>query len=709
MPKCDIIIPIYNAYDCLSECIDSVINNTDFSDNHLILIDDASPDEKVLLLLRGYAKKYKDQITLLENEKNLGFVGTVNRGMKSSTHDVLLLNSDTVVTKNWLAKIKTCAYSAEDIATVTPLSNNATLASVPRIFEKNPIPASYDLNSFASFIEKTSKHFYPELPTAHGFCMYIRRDALDKVGYFDEKNFGKGYGEENDFCFRCFHFGLRHLLCDDTYIFHKESQSFIIKKDNTALLASKHPDLTRNLIYWCNHPDIKYIGDHIIFELKRKQNHPNILIIIHDWSHLETNVGGTTLHVLDLISHLRDRYNFHILYPEGNHYKIHSYFDDSDLITAIYDRPYSVANFTIASNQYSRMLGEIIDTFGISLIHIHHVLYHYLNIPDICKEKGVNYLVSLHDLYLSYPEVCKKSETVTQSCPLLDEKSWQSHCGHLLSEAAEVIAPSSYTKNEYNRVYKNLPISVIEHGIDIEKASVGSPKPGKDIAFLGAIYSHKGSDLLLSLSHEPRLREARIHLFGTSGIKLPRTVKNHGRYDRKNLPKLLAENNIKLICIFSLAPETYSYTVTEAAACGIPVLSFDIGAGAERINKYNLGWTMKYTTNTKKIAAKISAILSDEKSYKEVLDSISNYNIRSSSDMAEDYNRLYSRYLASHAISPNLEEKISQARQLENASLYSSEYENIIKSLRWRVISKIRVPGNMKSISKKIYYKIKGI
>ena len=57
--------------------------------------------------------------------------------------------------------------------------------------------------------------------------MYIKRSVLEGVGYFDEKAFGKGYGEENDFCFRCFDVGYRHLLCDNTYIYHKESQSFL--------------------------------------------------------------------------------------------------------------------------------------------------------------------------------------------------------------------------------------------------------------------------------------------------------------------------------------------------------------------------------------------------------------------------------------------------------------------------------------------------
>ena len=129
MNKCDIIIPIYNAYDCLSPCIDSIIKNTDLKNNRIILIDDKSPDKRVLPLLEEYIKK--ESIILLKNEINLGFVGTVNKGMKYSENDVLLLNSDTEVTKNWLKNIQELAYSQPMVATVTAISNNATLASVP--------------------------------------------------------------------------------------------------------------------------------------------------------------------------------------------------------------------------------------------------------------------------------------------------------------------------------------------------------------------------------------------------------------------------------------------------------------------------------------------------------------------------------------------------------------------------------------------------
>ena len=194
MRKCDIIIPIYNAYECVVECVDSVLENTDLDYNRLILINDKSTDTRIYTLLDEYRKKYKNFI-ILENEVNRGFVGTVNVGMKYSLeNDVLLLNSDTVVTPKWLDSIKKCAYSGEMIATVTPLSNNATMASVPVPFVKNELPDGISINEMAEIVDKCSYLDYPDLPTGHGFCLYIRRNVLDEVGFFDEEAFGKGYG-----------------------------------------------------------------------------------------------------------------------------------------------------------------------------------------------------------------------------------------------------------------------------------------------------------------------------------------------------------------------------------------------------------------------------------------------------------------------------------------------------------------------------------
>ena len=420
MKKCDIIIPIYNAYDCLKPCIDSVLECTDMKNNRLILIDDKSPDERVLPLLQEYENN--KNIILLKNSKNLGFVGTVNRGMKySKDNDVLLLNSDTEVTPRWLEKIQTCAYSNPMVATVTPLSNNATLASVPVPFERNEIPEGLTLHEMGQIVEECSLHAYPELCTGHGFCLFIKRSVLDEVGFFDAVAFKKGYGEENDFCFRCFDKGYRHLLADDTYIYHKESQSFTTKKlalmaNGERVLTERYPFYKSKLNSWIYMRPTDYIGANIAAYLGKKYNTKNILMLVHDFRNYKTNNGGTTLHVYDIVKKLRNKYNFHILSYENGLYKLTSFYKNSESVINIGNQ-LNCNRYYFYNNAYEEMINKIIDDYGIDMIHIHHMMYHYFNIVDVIEKRKIPTVMSIHDFYCA--------------CPLINKLyTYQTYCGN---------------------------------------------------------------------------------------------------------------------------------------------------------------------------------------------------------------------------------------------------------------------------------------
>src|SRR5690349_22224513 len=103
----DIVLPIYNAFDDLVRCIDSVLSNTD-GDYRLLLLNDASPDGRIAPFLAQLADRH-EHIRVGANARNLGFIGTVNRGFAETDGDVILLNSDTIVTRGWLSKMLACA------------------------------------------------------------------------------------------------------------------------------------------------------------------------------------------------------------------------------------------------------------------------------------------------------------------------------------------------------------------------------------------------------------------------------------------------------------------------------------------------------------------------------------------------------------------------------------------------------------------------
>ena len=176
----------------------------------------------------------------------MGFVKTINKGMKLSPEDVIILNSDTVVTKNWVEKLQRAAYAKPRVATATPLSNYMTINGIPSPFQYNPVPGGMDINTFAAFLEGVSLRYYPEIPAGVGFCMYIKLDVLQQFNYFDETKFEKGYAEETDFCMRTLKKGFVHVIDDATYIYHVGGVSFESVRD-PELIKEKNLMIERNL------------------------------------------------------------------------------------------------------------------------------------------------------------------------------------------------------------------------------------------------------------------------------------------------------------------------------------------------------------------------------------------------------------------------------------------------------------------------------
>ena len=177
----------------------------------------------------------------------MGFAASVNVGLRATVgHDVVLLNSDTLVPPGWLDELRAVAYGAPDIGTVTPLSNDGSILSYPNQFDANDIPdlaATVRLNALARRVNRGSA---VEIPVGVGFCLYIKRTCLDDVGLLRADVFAQGYGEENDFCLRARALGWRHMAAPGVFVAHVGGQSFgaaarHLRTRNEALLERLHP------------------------------------------------------------------------------------------------------------------------------------------------------------------------------------------------------------------------------------------------------------------------------------------------------------------------------------------------------------------------------------------------------------------------------------------------------------------------------------
>ena len=496
MKNVDIIVPVYNAYEYTEECIKSVIKNTDLNKHTLVLINDKSPDENIFPMLKKYEEENSNlNIVVLENEQNMGFVKTVNRGMEYSENDVILLNSDTEVTKNWIEKIQECAYSNEYIATVTPLTNNGTIASVPNFGVDNELPKNMTLDEYAEMIEKISISRYPQLTTGNGFCMYIKRNVITELGLFDDETFGKGYGEENDFCYRALDHGYTNVLCDNTFIYHKGTQSF--KKENLTasraalidehmnLLRKKHPIYVQKTDNFLASNPLKDIQENIKLNILL-HNKKRIMYLVNEWEENMEMTGGTSLHIKDIIfSNLNNNIASFVLAPDKNdlsRFKLYLYADEFGKEIANYRTDINFyGQITYTNNSYKEMLENIFDSFKIDILHVHHFLFQTFDAIDVAKQRNIYSIVTLHDLYMKCPSInmvyvdkyceydnnkdCAKCLNIRYGVNSNILQNWQNTCQKVLGKFDKIIVPSENTKKIFNKTYPDLNIEVVEHGV----------------------------------------------------------------------------------------------------------------------------------------------------------------------------------------------------------------------------------------------------
>lgn len=736
MKKVDIVVPIYNAYEYTEECIKSILKYTNLHEHTLLLINDKSPDEKIMPMLEKYAKENSDKnIVALENEENVGFVKTVNRGMKYSNNDVILLNSDTEVTKNWLEKIQECAYSNEYIATVTPFTNNGTIFSIPNFGVDNQIPEGFTVGKFSDLVEKCSKNRYPEVTTGNGYCMYIKRDVIEEIGIFDDVTFEKGYGEENDFCYRALDYGYTNVLCDNTFIYHKGTQSF--KKENMSksraelvkshmkLLKAKYPIYVQKTDNFIIRNPYKEIQDNIVINIE-VHNKRRILFLINEWQENMDMTGGTSLHLKDIINKAKENMACFVVAPNSLDFStIDVYLYTNNYGRKIYSIKTQITDFgqtVYTNNSYKQLIEKLFETYKFDILHVHHFLYQTFDVIDIAKKYGTYSIISLHDMYMLCPSInmiyeekyCKINEK--RDCTKCLNRmhginnniinNWKKVCENVLKKFDKIIVPSENTKKRYLEEYKNLNIDVIEHGVNVTK--VGKIENADDykinnIAFVGVMVPHKGSRILKDMIQNKH-DNIKIHLFGsTQDKKLMKNKSNyiyHGKYEREELPNLLVKNNIKLVCIFSPIPETYSYTLTETFMAKIPVISFDIGAVAERIQKDDFGWIIELKTTTSEIYKKINTILNDKKDYNKKKENLEKYIIKSTEQMQNEYKEIYDNNIKNGAIQiantyPILNmQKENQGYKLEtfeaNYGKLIRAYEKLRATIFWRAAKKIK-------------------
>lgn len=245
-----VVIPVYRELALVRACIESVKTSLPLNGTpaKIVVVDDCSPEPALSAWLDKQAAA--GAITLLRNACNLGFIETVNRGMRAHpNHDVLLLNADTQVHGDWIDRLARALYATPDVASVTPWTNNGEISSFPMMSQAAPAPDTRELallDQVAAEVRAAPGAADIELPSCCGFTMLIRRTVLDAIGMLDGTALIRGYGEEVDWCMRARAAGWRHLQATGVFVAHEGTVSFRAEKtlrvaQNRGHLVARYP------------------------------------------------------------------------------------------------------------------------------------------------------------------------------------------------------------------------------------------------------------------------------------------------------------------------------------------------------------------------------------------------------------------------------------------------------------------------------------
>lgn len=213
--KTSIIILTHNGLLYSKKCIQSVRKYTE-KNYEIIVVDNNSTDRT-----KSWLSAQKD-IKVIYNSENLGFPRGCNQGINAACgDDILFLNNDVIVTPNWLKNLRECLYSNKDIGAAGPITNKCS----------NDQSISLPFDSINEILRWCKKHNVSDhnkweyKSRLIGFCFFIRKEVIKKVGFFDER-FSPGNYEDDDYSLRIRKAGYKLVLCRDTFVYHYGGISF---------------------------------------------------------------------------------------------------------------------------------------------------------------------------------------------------------------------------------------------------------------------------------------------------------------------------------------------------------------------------------------------------------------------------------------------------------------------------------------------------
>jgi GT2 family glycosyltransferase/glycosyltransferase involved in cell wall biosynthesis len=613
----DVIVPIFNGLGYVRSLLDSVVKNTEKLRYRLLLVDDASTDVNISVYLADFCLHHGSAV-LLRNDKNLGFIGSVNKAFSYVESEFfVILNSDTEVPQGWLNRLISPLLGDEKVATTTPFSNSGTLNSFPHLNKDNELYGGFTVGDLDSAFKSlpTLRHQLI-IPTGVGFCMGCRTVLAKNYGFFDPI-FGRGYAEENDWCMRLSAQGFKHVLVENLFVYHKHGASFSLKEkaslinSNFEVLKNRYPFYVSEISEYFGNDPTAFLRDFV--KLKLMSRSENIagaaLIVDHDMG------GGANYYRHENVRRLNDkeipvlvfveyegRITIKVFTRDGDFNFSISSLDYLDLIFSQIRISEVIYNNLVGAKDPLNIIAAIINLKKKHPFKLTYLLHDFFGMcPSfrLVNEKG-QYCGASTDLNTCRKCSARQSTEYSEFIrPHEDIQAWRISWEGLLVSSDEIITFSSSSKDILLKIYPSLtkkPIVVRHH--EFSKNYLRPVRHSDSISLVnigvvGGINYAKGGEVvrrLIKTINQRGKKDITLSVVGEVGVDLSGAgITVTGRYVREDLVERVEGLGINVFLMPSIWPETYSYVTDELIAMNLPIVCFNVGAQAERISRYPKG------------------------------------------------------------------------------------------------------------------------
>lgn len=532
----------------------------------------------------------------------------LNAAVRGITGDFVLLDGRTLVGPHWLENLQLAAGQGTRTATVSALTTAGGVFGAPHVNQFNDLPPGWTQEQAARAAMQGAVPLWPSIGYGNAACLYVNRAAFDALGGFRAAGGPSVEEVVAEFSMRALRAGWRHVLDDRTLV---ASGDAIFSDAGAAHSLKAYAEYGTVGESFARRADLATVRYRVARGFEQVPPRPRILYVI------STRTGGTPQTNRDLMNGVKDRYDPYLFVCDGEEMQLFHGDDEQPLARHVLERP--IDPVLHASEEYGEVIRSWLVRHAIELVHIRHLAWHGLDLPQLCAELGIPSVFSFHDFYMVCPSVklidenmkpCAGTCTPTPGpcvselwsdarMPLLKHdyvRVWRQRSNEVLAPCAAFVTTSESAAGILRRSFPDLGsrLKVIPHGRTFPRFTRPTPPPpGAPFRVLvaGALSRAKGSALVSAAARELRREGVEFHLLGYADDGLDRSVVTlHGGYQRDQFLDRVAEIAPTIGLLPSLWPETYCHVLTEMWAAGLPVLAYDIGAVGERIHARGGGW-----------------------------------------------------------------------------------------------------------------------